>query len=267
MTIPSPQPSQPPQSSQSSQSSQLPQVAQTAQFDSFLTNLTYARRMVDAGKILEALSPRGVDTEDFYRAAWVQAIGALEHWVQEETLRRVTEEAVKASPDMPRRLREYPLPLHRMEAVQRGEVRLADAVVERIREDVAYRALQNPDAIAKMMALATDAKVWREAAKWVNRRFRHRTSFDEKSLRGKYVTLLRRRNQIAHEADLLDGDHTRRRPLTAAEAGDAIDWIEHIALALARALHGEPAGSTRAAGVPAQGGEAAAPQPPAQAGT
>ncbi|WP_367044935.1 hypothetical protein [Streptomyces sp. Je 1-332] len=246
---------------------QFPQAVQTPQFESFRTNLTYARRMVEAGKVLEALSPRGVDTDDFYRAAWVQAIGALEHWVQEETLRQVAEEAVKASPDMPKRLREYPLPLHRMEAVQRGEVRLAEVVVERVREDVAYRALQNPDAIAKMMALATDAKVWRDAAKWVNRRFRHRTSFDEKGLRGKYVTLLRRRNQIAHEADLLDGDHTQRRPITAAEVTDTLDWIEHITLALACALHGEPSNSAVSSGIPAQAAPAPVMQPPPSGNT
>ncbi|MEU9999045.1 hypothetical protein [Streptomyces sp. NPDC050848] len=119
-------------------------------------NLTYARKMVTAGRALEVLRPDGIDTGDFYRAAWVQAISALEHWVQEEVLRRVAEQADKDSPQMPGKLREF--------------------------------------------------------------------------------RLLHRRNQIAHDADLVDGDHTARRDIDAAQVTDAVDWIERIALALAYAL-------------------------------
>ncbi|MFG2643007.1 HEAT repeat domain-containing protein [Streptomyces sp. NPDC048370] len=114
-------------------------------------NLTYARKMVTAGRALEVLRPDGIDTGDFYRAAWVQAISALEHWVQEEVLRRVAERADKDSPQMPGKLREFRLPLESVESVQRGDVSLAEAVVEHVRADVAYRSLQNPDAIAQIM--------------------------------------------------------------------------------------------------------------------
>lgn len=208
----------------------------TSQFESFSTNLSYARKMVKAGQALEVLNPNGIDTGDFYRAAWVQAISALEHWVQEEVLRRVGEEADKDSPDMPAKLRAFRLPLENVEAVQRGERSLAETVVEHVRADVAYRSLQNPDAIAQTMALVTDVKVWREAAKWVNRWNHHRTTMDDKQLRGRYVGLLRRRNQIAHDADLVDGDHTQRHAIDAAQVTDAIEWIERIALALAYGL-------------------------------
>ncbi|GAB2589970.1 hypothetical protein GCM10027168_23730 [Streptomyces capparidis] len=212
---------------------------QTRQFESFVTNLSYARQMVRAGQALEVLSPKGIDTGDFYRAAWVQSIAALEHWVQEEVLRRVAEEAAKDDPDMPRKLRDYPLPLYCLERVQRGESTTSEVVAERVRQDIARQTLQNPDAIAKVMALVTDVKVWREAAKWVNRWSQYRTSYDEKRLRGKYILLLRRRNQIAHDADLIDGDLKQRRPIGEADVTDALNWIERIALALAYALDGE----------------------------
>lgn len=212
---------------------------QNRQFESFVTNLSYARQMVRAGQALEVLSPKGIDTGDFYRAAWVQAIAALEHWVQEEVLRRVAEEAAKDGPDMPRRLRDYPLPLHCVERAQRGETTTAEVVAERVRQDIVRQTLQNPDAIAKVMALVTDVKVWREAAKWINRWSQYRTSYDEKRLRGQYILLLRRRNQIAHDADLIDGDLKQRRPISEADVADALNWIERIALALAYALEGE----------------------------
>ncbi|WP_240139979.1 hypothetical protein [Streptomyces sp. MUM 178J] len=221
---------------------------QTHQFESFVTNLSYARKMVRAGQALEVLSPKGIDTADFYRAAWVQSIAALEHWVQEEVLRRVAEEAAKDDPDMPRKLRDYPLPLYCLERVQRGESTTSEVVAERVRQDIARQTLQNPDAIAKVMALVTDVKVWREAAKWVNRWSQYRTSYDEKRLRGKYILLLRRRNQIAHDADLIDGDLKQRRPIGEADVTDALNWIERIALALAYALEGE---TSNPSGLPA----------------
>jgi restriction system protein len=45
-----------------------------------------------------------------------------------------------------------------------------------------------------------------------------------------------RRTRIAHDADLLDGDLKRRRPITDADVTDAVDWIERIALAIAMVL-------------------------------
>jgi restriction system protein len=41
-----------------------------------------------------------------------------------------------------------------------------------------------------------------------------------------YGTITDRRNKIAHDADLLDGDLRHRRPITDADVIDAIDWIE-----------------------------------------
>ncbi|WP_327383253.1 MULTISPECIES: hypothetical protein [unclassified Streptomyces] len=50
------------------------------------------------------------------------------------------------------------------------------------------------------------------------------------------VLITDRRNKIAHDADLLDGDLKRRRPISDADVTDAIDWIERIALAIAKVL-------------------------------
>ncbi|MFI6035507.1 hypothetical protein ACIBBD_15280 [Streptomyces sp. NPDC051315] len=39
-----------------------------------------------------------IDIDDFYRAAWVQAVAAIDHWLHEKVLRRVGELAAKDSP-------------------------------------------------------------------------------------------------------------------------------------------------------------------------
>ncbi|WDV54326.1 hypothetical protein PV963_30195 [Streptomyces coeruleorubidus] len=210
---------------------------QTRQFEAFMTNLSYARRMVEAGRMLTPFRSPTIDIDDFYRAAWVQAVAAIDHWLHEEVLRRVAELTAKDSPEMPPQLRRYELPLHRVEAVRRGDVTLSEAVVEHLREKLAVQALQHPGKISEVLRLVTERKVWFEAAGCINQHFfQGRTTFNEKKLRSRYLEITQRRNKIAHDADLIDGDLKRRRPIDEAEVTDAIDWIERIALAIAHVL-------------------------------
>jgi hypothetical protein len=210
---------------------------QTRQFEAFMTNLSYARRMVKAGRMLTPFRSPTIDIDDFYRAAWVQAVAALDHWLHEEVLRRVAELTLQDSPSMPPQLQRYELPLHRVEAVRRGEVTLSEAVVEHLRDKLAVQALQHPGKIAEVLKLVTEKKVWYEAAGCINKEFfQGRTTFNEKTLRSRYLEITQRRNKIAHDADLIDGDLKQRRPIDEAEVTDAIDWIERIALAIAHVL-------------------------------
>jgi hypothetical protein len=70
----------------------------------------------------------------------------------------------------------------------------------------------------------------------LNEWHRGRTSMTGQDLKARYSLITDRRNKIAHEADLLDGDLEHRRPISDAEVTDAIDWIERIALAIATVL-------------------------------
>ncbi|MBZ6103169.1 hypothetical protein [Streptomyces olivaceus] len=212
----------------------------TRQFEAFQTNLSYARRMVKTGGMLTPFRSPTIDIDDFYRAAWVQAVAAIDHWLHEEVLRRVAELTARDSPEMPPQLRRYELPLHRVEAVRRGEVDLSEAVVEHLREKLAVQALQHPGKISEVLKLVTERKVWYEAAGCINEHFfQGRTTFNEKTLRSRYLEITQRRNRIAHDADLVDGDLKKRRSIDANEVTDAIDWIERIALAIAHVLDGK----------------------------
>lgn len=88
----------------------------------------------------------------------------------------------------------------------------------------------------------TEKKVWYEAAGRINDWFQGRTSLNEKKLRSRYLEIIQRRNKIAHDADLIDGDLKQRRPIDEAEVTDAIDWIERIALAIAHVLDDQAEG-------------------------
>ncbi|SHH99460.1 hypothetical protein SAMN05444521_3112 [Streptomyces sp. 3214.6] len=127
-----------------------------------MTNLSYARRMVEAGEMLTPFKSPTIDIDDFYRAAWVQAVAAIDHWLHEEVLRRVAELAAKDSPDMPYQLRVYELPLHRVEAVRRGDVTLSEAVVEHLRDKLAAQSLHLEQRRSIDEASVNDAVDWIE---------------------------------------------------------------------------------------------------------
>ncbi|OKJ76222.1 hypothetical protein [Streptomyces sp. CB02460] len=208
----------------------------TSQFEAFTTNLAYARKMVDAGRYLAPFQPGTVDVDDFYRAAWVQAVAAIDHWFHEELFRRVAELAARESPEMPLQLRNYEIPLHRVEAMQRGDVTLTAVVVEHVRDRWGNASLQNPRAISEALRLVTEKNVWQEAATQINTWLGGRTAYTDKTLKKQFMGITNRRNKIAHDADLVSGDLKQRRPITEHDVTDAINWIDRIALAVAHVL-------------------------------
>ncbi|ONK12038.1 hypothetical protein [Streptomyces sp. MP131-18] len=209
---------------------------QTREFQAFSRNIEYARQMVTAGHHLAPFQSPVIDIGDFYRAAWVQAVSAIDHWFHEELYRRVAEIAAQDSPDMPHQLTRFELPLAKVEEVRRGTTTLAEAVSEHVRTKWGNASLQNPRKISEALKLVTEDDVWGKAAAEINTWSHNRTAFTGQKLKQRYVEITERRNKIAHDADLLDGDLKRRRPITEAEVTDAINWIERIALAIATAL-------------------------------
>ena len=189
-----------------------------------------------AGQSLAAFQSPVIDIGDFYRAAWVQAVSAIDHWFHEELYRRVADLAGHGSPDMPYQLTKFEIPLDKVEEVRRGTTTLADAVSEHVKAKWGNASLQNPRKISEALKLVTEENIWAKAAVQLNEWHHGRTSMTDQTLKRKYVSITERRNKIAHDADLLDGHFKQRRPITDAEVTDAIDWIERIALAIANVL-------------------------------
>ncbi|WP_449060371.1 hypothetical protein [Planomonospora algeriensis] len=61
-----------------------PRTPPTEAFQEFHRNLEYAPDLVNGGRRLEQLKVGAFDIGDIYRAAWVQAVAALDHWVHQE---------------------------------------------------------------------------------------------------------------------------------------------------------------------------------------
>ncbi|MCX4724927.1 hypothetical protein [Streptomyces sp. NBC_01306] len=209
----------------------------TRQFLSFKTNLEYARNLITAGNSLRGLQPGALDINDLYRAAWVQGVSAIDHWLHEELFRRVAEISANSTGGaLPAQLRRFELPLSVIEDVRVGQQELADVVVAHVRAKWAYAPLHNPKRITEAYRLITDEDLWASAATKINAWHHHRTHYSAQSLKQQFSAIIQRRNLIAHYADLEDGHLKRRRPITDAEASDALNWIERIALAIAAVL-------------------------------
>lgn len=205
---------------------------QTREFQQFQTNLKYARKMVLAGQGLSTFQPRGIDIDDFYRAAWVQAVSAIDHWFHEVLFRRVAELTAEDSPNMPHQLTRFELPLAKVEEVQRGTVTLAEAVTEHVRAKWGSASLQNPRKISEALKLITEEDIWAKAAAQINTWNHNRTSLNAQGLKKQYISITERRNKIAHASDIVEGDSKERTTITDADVNDTIDWIERIALAI-----------------------------------
>ncbi len=209
---------------------------QTHEFQAFTTNLEYARKMITAGKNLEPFQSPVIDIGDFYRAAWVQAVSAIDHWFHEELYRRVADLAADNTPSMPFQLTRFELPLSMVEEVRQGQRTLAEAVGEHMKAKWANASLQNPRKISEALKLVTEEDVWAKAATQLNAWNHGRTSMTAKDVKKQLFDIADRRNKIAHEADLIGGNLTARRPITAADVTDTVDRIERIALAVAHVL-------------------------------
>ena len=71
--------------------------APTAAFGELCDNLDYARNLVRGGRYLERLKVGAFDVADLYRAAWAQAVSALDHWIHRELYDRALVFAVQAA--------------------------------------------------------------------------------------------------------------------------------------------------------------------------
>jgi restriction system protein len=75
-------------------------VATQSAADSLRRNLTYARDLAAAGSHLEALGVTSFEFRDVYRAAWVQAVSSLDHWVSQEIHDRTLQAGRQPDPKM-----------------------------------------------------------------------------------------------------------------------------------------------------------------------
>jgi hypothetical protein len=163
-------------------------------------SLDHLRSMVIAGTQLTQTSAESLNVEDLYRAAWVQAVAAVDSWIRPELRNRTR------PPDNP------PLP---------GSYDRPTSPPDN-ESDYPMR-FQPIEGTARTRRL----DLWADVADVLSKR----QPVTAEALRARMDAINERRHLIVHHSDHIPGRQIARTRITAQETIDTIDWLEMFATA------------------------------------
>jgi restriction system protein len=212
----------------------LPGVTELSRpFVNLQRNLNYARNLATAGQHLTQLQVGSFEVADVFRAAWVQSVAALDHWVRQEIRARMRWLATHPGAEKPAGFKGFPLTLGLWEEVRSNQLGLPEAIDQQLRDTRGHLTYQHPDKIREGFALVGDVKgLWDKVAKVLSEQAGDGATVSATGVRQHLMEIVRRRNKIAHEYDEDPADPPRKRPIDAAAATETIDWIEQLAAAI-----------------------------------
>lgn len=200
-------------------------------YENLSRNLNYARNLTSAGSHLQELKVNLFEVTDVYRAAWVQAVAALDHWVHQEICDRMDRLAAESGSKKPRAYAKFELPLDLVEKVQSGHLQLAEAVRHGVRASLAFKTYQSPEKIQEGLRLVADvANLWQRVAAVLSERTEEKLPGQEVLLRLREI--VQRRNKIAHEYDEDPANPPAKHDIDAEMTMQTINWLDRLALAL-----------------------------------
>ncbi|WP_433179908.1 hypothetical protein [Actinoallomurus sp. CA-150999] len=205
----------------------------TPVFRQFAVNISYAHNLITGGRALEGLQSvttsafgdlNAADPADLYRAAWSQAVAALDHWLHEEIIERAVELTDDGSNARPKKLNALKMPWSMVERSHKEEIRTVFR--EFLEDELRFRSFHSTESITQGIQLVnhwSPSQIWNRVGQ-----LRGMTAEAVKFRHDKEVIM--RRNDIAHRADLAPVHG--RQPMAADDAKDAVDWINKLAEAL-----------------------------------
>jgi restriction system protein len=196
-------------------------------------NLNYARSLTSAGIHLEQLQVASFEVDDVYRAAWVQAVAALDHWVHQEIYDRMGRLSEKPLGKKPEKYRNLSLPLAAIEDVQSGKLSIREAIDSHVRSKLGFESYQNPDKIRQGLGYVTNVTdLWEQVARVLCEQDGTKGAHSGKSVQDRLREIVTRRNKIAHEYDADPDSPGGKRAIDAATTMQTIDWIGQVAAAI-----------------------------------
>ncbi|TDC96134.1 hypothetical protein [Actinomadura sp. 7K507] len=205
-------------------------------FQQFEENIRYAEGLVIGGRALEGI--RGIPNmnfgalsaahpEDLYRAAWNQAVSALDHWLHREIIDRAVILTNDMGRERPAALQRLPMPFAMVERMHTESMR--DVFREYLEDELSRITYQRSQRITEGLRLIlTDkpSEIWAKVGA--------NLAMTPEAVKAYQDAIVIRRNRIAHEADL--DAQGNRTPMTGDEAEVTVEWIRKLAAALAQIL-------------------------------
>jgi hypothetical protein len=203
------------------------------------TNLDYARDLVSGGRRLEQLRVGAFDVADLYRAAWVQVVASLDHWVHRELYDRALGFAANVELQRPKKYLQIQVPMSLFEGVHHHAEELSEAFEAQLQIQFGHLSFQAPDKIKQALAYVSDIpSFWSKVAMKFDRA--GGTAYSSTDVTERLSAITRRRNRIAHEADRDPARPGHRTTISDAEVSEAINWIEQLASAILRTIGPPP---------------------------
>ncbi|MGV9806772.1 hypothetical protein [Micromonospora chersina] len=209
----------------------------SAPFTNLRRNLNYARSLATAGQHLDQLKVGAFEVSDVFRAAWVQSVAALDHWVRQEIRARMLKLVAQPTAQKPKAFAAFQISLGLVEQVQLGTKTLVEALDQQLR-DQGHLVYQNPDKIREGFGLVHDVKgFWDRVARVLTEQSGDGVTLTGKDVQEQLRQIVQRRHKIAHEYDDDPEDPTGKRPIDGAGTTQTIDYIEQVAAAMLDVLN------------------------------
>ncbi|MDR8410829.1 MGMT family protein [Nonomuraea sp. 3-1Str] len=207
-------------------------------FEQFQQNLGYARQLVHGGRSLERLGVGAFDVSDLYRAAWTQAVAALDHWVTREIVDRAMALALQPGVPRPPKFSKLSIPVELFEKVHHHDEPLGEAFRVHLEQVFGFMTFQNPDKIKEGFAHVSTVNLWVKVAEILTDQD-PAAPITSDGVRSRLREIAWRRNNIAHTADHDPDQPGKKVDISAREAEETISWLESMAIAIQLAL-GDP---------------------------
>jgi hypothetical protein len=188
----------------------------------FEQNIDRARHLVELEASLGAIVTGVMDLSDLLRAALVQGVSALDHFVH-ETVREGMLEILDGSRPLTPAYEAFVVPM-RVVNTALGAPGRPDWLEDAVRMSHGWQSFQHPDKIRDAMKLISPMKLWPEVADHLG--------MDTKSVKTKLELIVDRRNKIAHEADMDPTYPGTRWPIDQAMVTDALEFLVSVATAI-----------------------------------
>ena len=188
----------------------------------FSANIERVRALGGLYTALSRLTTPAVDATDILRAQIVLAASALDHYIHEITRLGMLEVCSGIRPTT--------------NAFRRFQVTMDAAMTGlacgggsswfemEIREKHGYVSFQHPDKVADAVRLFSSRELWPCVAA--------KLGITVEDVKTRLSVIVDRRNKIAHEADIDPSYPGTRWPISPADVSSAVDFIEHLCLAI-----------------------------------
>lgn len=190
--------------------------------EQFNENLSRARVLSGLARSLTVFTTTAVDLSDMYRASLVLGVSALDHFVHDFVRLGMLEVQGGSRPATDANL-SFRIPLAAAKIGIADPTR-NDWLDAAVREAHSWQSFQHPDKIARAIRLVSGVKLWEEVANVIGS--------DAKAVKVRLTTIVDRRNQIAHEADMDPTNPGNRWPIDGALTEDALNYIEGLVQAI-----------------------------------